>query len=222
MCQATRDLIIIAFFFLLRISEYTPKSKANQRTIPLQKKDFQLWKGPDPISRQAPLDVMLTADAVSICLENQKNGVKAQGLHLPSTGLPMDPVTATARRLDNLRNAPDHTGIYVFYNEDGSKGTINDKQIRSTITIAATETNLPAKGFPLNRLGSHSIRAGGAMALYLAGESEPTIKKLGRWKTDTWQDYIHPAIKAAGRARSQLTERMITCTLRFTNLAVIH
>ena len=43
-------------------------------------------------------------------------------------------------------------------------------------------------------VGSHSLRAGGAMALKLLNYADSTIRKLGRWTSDSWQEYIHSQI----------------------------
>jgi hypothetical protein len=56
---------------------------------------------------------------------------------------------------------------------------------------AARRTNLQDKGFTQTRVGSHSIRASGAMALYLNAVDPTLIKKLGRWQSDTWLTSIH-------------------------------
>ena len=43
-------------------------------------------------------------------------------------------------------------------------------------------------------IGAHSLRAGGAMALKIMGETDSTIRKFGRWTSDTWMMYIHSQI----------------------------
>jgi hypothetical protein len=79
------DLVVLAFLILLRVGEYTP-SKDPRRTIPLRKKDVRLWLNHQLISHDAPLVELLAADAVTLCLENQKNGNKNAVLHHTSSG----------------------------------------------------------------------------------------------------------------------------------------
>ncbi|KAG7365485.1 hypothetical protein IV203_038689 [Nitzschia inconspicua] len=43
-------------------------------------------------------------------------------------------------------------------------------------------------------ISSHSLRAGGAMALHLGGVPAHTIKILGRWSSDTFLLYIQEQI----------------------------
>ena len=71
------------------------------------------------------------------------------------------------------------------------------------------------KGFLLNRIGSHSLRAGGAMALKLNGIDTVLIKKYGRWTSDTFITYIHEQIAhlAAGVSTA------MTTNLAFHNVA---
>jgi hypothetical protein len=96
--RITLHLIVAAFVFLLQVSEYT-KSWEKCRTIPLQKKDIWLCHSGIIISNNAPLAVLLTADAVTVCLENQKNGHKNAILHHTLLGnATIDLVTSLAIR----------------------------------------------------------------------------------------------------------------------------
>ena len=66
--------------------------------------------------------------------------------------------------------------------------------IQATLRLAASRTSLWQEGFVLNRIGTHSIRAAGAMALFLNGVEPLTIRKLGRWRSETWLTYLHSQI----------------------------
>ena len=46
------------------------------------------------------------------------------------------------------------------------------------------------EGFPSERYGSHSLRVGGATALYHAGVPVEVIKRYGRWVSDCFQGYL--------------------------------
>jgi hypothetical protein len=52
------------------------------------------------------------------------------------------------------------------------------------------------KGYTLTRISSHSLRAGGAMAMKLSGVSDSTIMRVGRWTSLTYLTYIHMQIGA--------------------------
>ena len=48
------DLIVAAFFFLLRVGEYTPHPAQSERcTVPLQKADVKLWRGTQRLDSDA-------------------------------------------------------------------------------------------------------------------------------------------------------------------------
>jgi hypothetical protein len=66
----------------------------------------------------------------------------------------------------------------------------------NAIRRAVTTLGLARNGLSASLVGSHSLRAGGAMAMYLNGVSHNTIKKMGRWKSDTFLMYIHEQISA--------------------------
>ena len=61
------NLIILAFFFLLRVGEYTP-SRQVRLTVPLRDKDLRLWRQGQVLDHRVPLAELLTADAVTIGL----------------------------------------------------------------------------------------------------------------------------------------------------------
>jgi hypothetical protein len=50
---------------------------------------------------------------------------------------------------------------------------------------------LTDSGYSLSRIGAHSLRASGAMALWLSGHGPEAIMKLGRWRTQTFLTSIH-------------------------------
>ena len=71
------------------------------------------------------------------------------------------------------------------------------------LCLAAAQDSLEAAGYDLARIGSHSLRSGGAVRLKLAGESDGTIKLLGRWSSETYTKYIQPFIGPITRGLSK-------------------
>ena len=45
-------------------------------------------------------------------------------------------------------------------------------------------------GFHTHKIGSHSLRSGGAMALHQAHVHDSTIKIIGRWRSDAFLIYL--------------------------------
>ena len=48
----------------------------------------------------------------------------------------------------------------------------------------------PFRAMPINLIDAHSLRGGGAMALHLNGYSDRQIMKMGRWRSNTFMEYI--------------------------------
>jgi hypothetical protein len=193
------DLIVLAFFFLFRVGEYicaSPGTQQKRRTIPLRKKDIQLWRGDTKIALEAPLNLMLTADKVSMSLENQKNGARGQMITHSSTGCPnFCPVKAAIRRLHHLRACPDDTPLCSYIDNQGNLLQLRARAVKPVLQAAALINGfMPDKGYQQDQIGSHSIRASGAMALKLQGQDDTMIQLLGRWSSNTFQRYIRPQI----------------------------
>eukprot|EP00978_Attheya_sp_CCMP212_P009587 scaffold22746_cov52-Attheya_sp.AAC.3 len=81
--------------------------------------------------------------------------------------------------------------------------------IKDGVITAAKQTRLPDRGYPMSQIGTHSLRASGAMALKLNGYHQTEIMKLVRWTSTTFLTYIHSQIAAlsAGIA-TQMTRRI--------------
>jgi hypothetical protein len=204
-------LVSFAFFFLLRVGEYTP-TPAGRRTIPLRKKDIKLWRNGTLLDNDSPQEVLLQADAVTICLENQKNGHKNAVLHhTTSLDLVLDPVKSAIFLLDAMRGLPPNTPIGT-YRTGGALHQVTAHEIRSAIRLGATNDNLHARGYDLARIGSHSVCSGGAMHLKLAGYDHDIIQKLGRWSSPTYLLYIQTQI---GQLTAGVAQRMASVRLRF-------
>jgi len=216
--QTTAWLVVLAFFFLLRVGEYTPtrNKKRRKRTIPLRKCDVMLLRDGTPLSREAPLHEMLTANGATICLENQKNGHKDETIYHDGTNDElMNPVRAMAYLLDGLRGMPLGTPLGTV--TDGARrARVSDTDVRDMLRQAARADGLEAAGYDLARIGTHSLRAGGAVRLALAGYNEPTIMKIGRWSSATYLRYIQPNISPLTRGCAQAMAE----PLRFYNVQV--
>ena len=50
---------------------------------------------------------------------------------------------------------------------------------------------------------AQSLRSEGSMVLKSMGYNDSTIRKLGRWKSDTWQMHIHSQISKLYRGEAK-------------------
>ena len=196
--QAVGDLALIAFYYLLRIGEYTRKTRrANSRTIQFCLCDIAFKRGDHIIPHTAPDSEILSATAATLRLSNQKNGIRGSLIHR-STSNTTDiycPVRALARRFMHLRqhNAITTDLLSAHWDHIG-QAHVTDEDMRRAIRAAVLKLGLSTHGITPDRVGTHSFRAGGAMALKFAGADRDDIKKLGRWSSDTFLLYIHDQI----------------------------
>ncbi len=79
--RAVRDLTLIAFYYLLRIGEYTTKGTRNEtkETVQFKREDITFFKKNQLgqlrcLPRDAPANLISTADGATLKLDNQKNG----------------------------------------------------------------------------------------------------------------------------------------------------
>jgi hypothetical protein len=219
--QATADVITIMFYFLLRVGEITcPESNRARRTIQFRRMDTSFWVKTATGSLQrlpatATLAQMVAADQVTLKLTNQKNGVRDSTLHHESVPGPFCPVKAVARRYHASRQA-DPTNPAAMLCLLAPRSYVLSKHVSQVLQRAAYRTTIWLEGFEMTRLGPHSIRASGAMALYLNGVTEQQICILGRWKSKTWLTYIHTQIAAISAGVSLVMSRPVV----FHNIAV--
>jgi hypothetical protein len=219
--QAISDFVTIAFYFLLRVGEYTcPASTKKTRTIQFRRNDVTFWRELPTgqtyrLSSDAPLESLLAATSVTLRLSNQKNGVRDATLtHEPVEGN-FCPVKATARRYAASRQACP-ANPFAMLGQYAPTKVVTAKHIGQVLQRAAFRTTIWMEGFELDRIGPHSIRASGAMHLYLNNVPEATIMNIGRWQSRTWLTYIHNQIAAVTAGVSRIMSRPIP----FYNTAV--
>ena len=110
--QAIGDLVLIAFYYLLRIGEYTIKGKRNntKQTVQFKLEDIRFFKWNKLgiltcLPNEAPLSLLLTADSATLKLDNKKNGWKGVCMHQEANREGFKcPVCALMRRVLHLPN----------------------------------------------------------------------------------------------------------------------
>jgi hypothetical protein len=188
---------MIAFFYLLRVGEYTsPSSPCDKRTIPLRLCDVRLWQRGALLPHTASLATLLSVDSATICIANTKNGTKGVVIHHEAFGGSICPVAALARRIANIQQGPRTGTIDMVYHKLGRTSKVSDRDIGIAVRWGATCDGNLLKGYTLNWISLHSLGAGGAMALKLSGASDSTIMRVGRWTSLTYLTYIHTQIGA--------------------------
>ena len=108
--QALGALSTMAFFFLLRVGEYTkPKyckkngeTKRATRTVQFTVNNIGFFKDNNILPRNSNLKTLLTADSCTLKITNQKNGHMGQTIHQHATNTNFCPVKAAAHRVNHI------------------------------------------------------------------------------------------------------------------------
>ncbi len=150
--SAVADLVIIAFFYLLRVREITsPANPRKKRTILLQGCDIHLWtQDGHLILHSAGLDALLQAESATVCIAHTKNGTKGAVVHHSHGHGPICPVAALARRVANIQAGPPWGNINLFYHAGGRISRVTDHDIGIAVRWGAMSNHLTSRGYTIN------------------------------------------------------------------------
>ena len=198
--KATADLTLIAFYYLLRVGEYTCKTKRNseKQTVQFRIMDVTFFKRDKrgrlkQMDRNASAEEIMKADSCTLKLSNQKNGWRGVCINHHANGdATLCPVKALGRRYIHIKSNKHKPETFLStYWQKGERHDVTDGDIRKALKFAAGILDYPGmKGIPIDRIDTHSLRGGGANSLSLSGYSDREIQKMGRWKSDTFKEYI--------------------------------
>ena len=91
-------------------------------------------------------------------------------------------------------------GLPLFRFEDGSP--LKRSAIRELLGAAAVALNMPR-----SRVGVHSLRVGGATALWVATRGNATlVRRLGRWKSDAVHRYLWDLPQLGGGTTAKMLD----------------
>ena len=123
-------------------------------------------------------------------------------------------VRAAAHLVHACQNLDRTVGLGT-YQQDNTLLRVQACDTRAAIQRGAVGDGLQARGYDLSRLGSHSLRSGGATHLKLVGYDDAMIKKLGRWSSNTYLLYIQSMI---GELTARVSSAPMARPLRFFNV----
>lgn len=172
-----------AFFYLLRASEYLVQ---NNREWSLRR----VLKGKDIEGRKDNMRCpnLSEAEEVVIYLYGSKTDQFNQGAvrnHYRSEDEKLCPVEALAaiQRAFPERFQGVESEEPLFRYESGVP--ITRDEVQRLLQLAAI-----ADGQPANRYGSHSLRIGGATAIYMTSQDLEHVKRYGRWASSAFHNYL--------------------------------
>ena len=183
--------MLIAFYYLLRIGEYTTKTrrKKKTRTRQFRENNVMLFKLNADGELQAltcnvsPEEVM-SADAATLRISNKKNGHKGACFHhmAKMEHLKECPVRSLGRRIVHIwKHLKSGKAFLCEYWGEVGCGIVTDNDIRLTVKYSEGCLDYLGRGILLIKMGTHSLQSGGACVLSLLGHKPCEIMKMGRW-----------------------------------------
>lgn len=170
--RAVGDLALVAFYYLLRVGEYTIKGCCNgmKQTVQFKKEDITFFKKNLQgqlrcLPRDAPEHIIMLADEATLKLDNQKNGWKGVCVYQEHNGKAYNcPVRALGQRYRHLQqhsSAEAKTYLSAHW-VDGIWFDVTAEDMSQALKQAAMTLEYPVtKGIPVERINTHSLRSGG-------------------------------------------------------------
>lgn len=208
--RTTIDLIIVAFYWLLRPAEYLD-SGATGRSQAFKFEDICLTAGGRVYrATDTSLNDVNETDITfaTLTFTDQKNAVRGEQVgHKANSDPLLCPCKALYRLTDNLRRhrAPPKTPIFASYKSRTSFRNIKPTYVTNALRHAANSIR-HITGIDPKLLSARSLRPGGATALLCAGIDPNSIQLLGRWRSDAMLRYLR--IQAHTHA-SNFSQRML-------------
>jgi hypothetical protein len=209
--RALSQLIIGAFFFACRSCEYLKVSKPHdKRTKLLTLQNIAFFKNGHRLHHRLHSSVLHTAESVSITFESQKNERKFDTITQWRTSHPvLCPVkqwAALITRISSYPGASETTPVSAIWRHDTiTQVTSND--VITTLRDAVKTHGEDDLRIYTHEVGTHSIRSGAAMAMYLGGVPVFAIMMIGRWSSDAFMKYIRKQIE---QFTFDVSSRMLT------------
>jgi hypothetical protein len=130
-------------------------------------------------------------------------------------GLTNDPVLCSvkswARLINQIWKYPgtkEDTSVCTVWNYARHE-QIKSRQVITSLRSACATIGSACLGFDPSEIGTHSLRSGAAMEMYLAGVPVYTIMLIGRWSSNAFSHYIRKQVQQFLQdvAKKMLTHR---------------
>ncbi len=214
--QAVCQLCIGALFFAMRSCEYTRDhfNDKSRKTKLLRLRNIRFFRGNLLLAHASP--ILHKADTVVITFESQKNDDYNESVVMKESGDPIIcPVAswqAIVRRIYSYPGSSPDSYVNSFF-DNGKLQAITASQIIMHLRTAAALIGKSVLGFDSSEIGTHSLRSGAAMAMYLGRVPVFTIMLTGRWRSTAFLVYIRKQVESFAQ---QVSSSMLTCESFFT------
>lgn len=195
--RAVSQLTIGAFYFAMRSCEYVKVPQAHKRrTDILRKRNIVFLRKGRTIPHSSP--ELEYADCIIITFEMQKKDEKNDRVTMHASGhatmCPVRSWAALIKRIMRYDGCDENTPVSAVWRNNRIEH-ITSKDIVSAIDTAAESIGWDSLGVKKGDFGTHSIRSGGAMAMYLDEVPIYTIMMIGRWSSDAFLRYIRKQVE---------------------------
>jgi len=109
---------------------------------------------------------------------------------------PVKAAARTVKRVRNISGSSDESKICSFFTENGKVTNINLAQVLPRLRAIVRIIGEDILGFKDTYIGLHSLRSGGAMAMFLSGVSTIVIRRIGRRMSDAFLEYISEQVES--------------------------
>lgn len=101
----------------------------------------------------------------------------------------------TVQRIRTYPSSNDESFVCKFIDKKGNGMDIQADHARQRLWAIVSVMGEEVLGFDIDDVGLHSIRSGGVMAMFLSGTSPIVIKKIGRWSSKAFLEYIREQVE---------------------------
>ena len=172
--------LCFGWFFCLRQSEYLADSGVFDA-----RRALCGWKVL-PLVKEQPTADWESADGLSIFIEVSKTDQDRRGCTRTVYASESDDlcVVEAYKQLRRMRGSSWDTNGPLLQAPDG--WIASRDAVASTLKRAAVELHFPESDY-----ATHSLRIGGATALFGAGVPFEEVRRFGRWASDCWRRYVY-------------------------------
>ena len=212
---AMSQLATGAFFFAMRSCEYLSVS-GERRTKLLQLQNIRFFKNNKELKHNDPH--LGSADTVSITFYFQKNDQRDDTVTMWRTSDPtLCPVKTWAKIVKRIWSYPDATwesSVNLFLQKNGKSATISGSVMLRFFRKNANVMGKEKLGYDPADIGTHSIRSGCAMSMYLDNVPIYTIILVGRWSSDAFLRHIRKQVQefSVGVSTRMIRNKAHHCT----------
>ena len=190
--RAIIPLTGLGMFFAFQSCKYLRVSTSEKRqTLQLRLRNIRFFKNGEVIPHSHPH--LELADCVSITFKHQKRDNKNNTITQESSGdsvlCPMRFTAGLVQQIWSYKGTDSNTHVSAYIS-NGEVTHVTSKQVINSLRDMVGVMGESHLGISKKEIGTHSIRSGVAMAMYLGKCPVYTIMLIGWWSSNAFLRYI--------------------------------